>query len=193
MLKRLYHWTLAKAAHQKAPYWLAAVSFIESSFFPIPPDVMLAPMCLAKPHKAFQYALICTIASVVGALFGYAIGYFLFETVGSAILDFYGLDEQFEGFKVSFNEQGWLIVLLAGFTPLPFKVITIAAGATAMPLYILVIASIIARSARFFLVGALLWKFGQPMQDWIDKHFALATTVVGVLFVGGFLALKFVF
>lgn len=193
MLKRLYHWTLAKAAHQKAPYWLAAVSFIESSFFPIPPDVMLAPMCLAKPHKAFQYALICTIASVVGALFGYAIGYFLFETVGSAILDFYGLGEQFEGFKVSFNEQGWLIVLLAGFTPLPFKVITIAAGATAMPLYILVIASIIARSARFFLVGALLWKFGQPMQDWIDKHFALATTVVGVLFVGGFLALKFVF
>jgi membrane protein YqaA with SNARE-associated domain len=193
MLKRLYHWTLAKAAHEKAPHWLAAVSFIESSFFPIPPDVMLAPMCLAKPHKAFQYALICTIASVLGALLGYAIGFFLFETVGSAILDFYGLGDQFEAFKVNFNEQGWLIVLLAGFTPLPFKVITIAAGATAMPLYILVIASIIARSARFFLVGALLWKFGQPMQDWIDKHFALATTVVGVLFVGGFAALKFVF
>ena len=193
MLKRLYHWTLAKAAHEKAPHWLAAVSFIESSFFPIPPDVMLAPMCLAKPHKAFQYALICTIASVLGALLGYAIGFFLFETVGRAILDFYGLGDQFEAFKVNFNEQGWLIVLLAGFTPLPFKVITIAAGATAMPLYILVIASIIARSARFFLVGALLWKFGQPMQDWIDKHFALATTVVGVLFVGGFAALKFVF
>ena len=192
MLKRLYHWTLAKAAHEKAPHWLAAVSFIESSFFPIPPDVMLAPMCLAKPHKAFQYALICTIASVLGALLGYAIGFFLFETVGSAILDFYGLGDQFEAFKVNFNEQGWLIVLLAGFTPLPFKVITIAAGATAMPLYILVIASIIARSARFFLVGALLWKFGQPMQDWIDKHFALATTLVGVLFVGGFAALKFV-
>ncbi|WP_017670719.1 YqaA family protein [Blastomonas sp. AAP53] len=192
MLKRLYHWTLAKAAHEKAPYWLAAVSFIESSFFPIPPDVMLAPMCLAKPEKAFRYALICTIASVIGALFGYAIGYFLFETVGIAILDFYGLGEKFEAFKVSFNEQGWLIVLLAGFTPLPFKVITIAAGATAMPLYILVMASVIARSARFFLVGALLWKFGQPMQDWIDKHFALATSVVGVLFVGGFVALKFV-
>ncbi len=193
MLKRLYHWTLAKAAHEKAPHWLAAVSFIESSFFPIPPDVMLAPMCLAKPHKAFQYALICTIASVLGALLGYAIGFFLFETVGSAILDFYGLGDQFEAFKVNFNEQGWPIVLLAGFTPLPFKVITIAAGATAMSLYILVIASIIARSARFFLVGALLWKFGQPMQDWIDKHFAIATTVIGVLFVGGFAALKFVF
>lgn len=193
MLKKLYHWTLAKAAHEKAPYWLAAVSFIESSFFPIPPDVMLAPMCLARPERAFRYALICTIASVLGALLGYAIGFFLFETIGLAILDFYGLGDQFESFKTSFNEQGWLIVLLAGFTPLPFKVITIAAGATAMPLYILVVASIIARSARFFLVGALLWKFGQPMQDWIDKHFALATTVVGVLFVGGFAALKFVF
>ena len=193
MLKRLYHWTLAKAAHEKAPHWLAAVSFIESSFFPIPPDVMLAPMCLAKPHKAFQYALICTIASVLGALLGYAIGFFLFETVGSAILDFYGLGDQFEAFKVNFNEQGWLIVLLAGFTPLPFKVITIAAGATAMQLYVLVAASIIARSARFFLVGALLWKFGQPMQDWIDRNFALATTAVGVLFVGCFAALKFVF
>ena len=193
MLKRLYHWTLAKAAHEKAPYWLAAVSFIESSFFPIPPDVMLAPMCLARPQKAFHYALICTIASVLGALLGYAIGFFLFETIGRAILDFYGLADQFDSFKTSFNEQGWVIVLLAGFTPLPFKVITIAAGATAMPLYVLIFASIIARSARFFLVGALLWKFGQPMQDWIDKHFALATTVVGVLFVGGFAALKFVF
>lgn len=193
MLKRLYHWTLAKAAHDKAPHWLAAISFIESSFFPIPPDVMLAPMCLAKPQRAFRYALICTIASVLGALLGYAIGFFLFETIGRAILDFYGLTAPFEEFKTNFNEQGWLIVLLAGFTPLPFKVITIAAGATAMPLYVLVAASIVARSARFFLVGALLWKFGQPMQDWIDRHFALATTVVGVLFVGGFAALKFVF
>ena len=193
MLKRLYHWTLAKAAHDKAPHWLAAISFIESSFFPIPPDVMLAPMCLARPDRAFRYALICTIASVLGALLGYAIGFFLFETIGRAILDVYGLDSQFETFKVSFNEQGWLIVLLAGFTPLPFKVITIAAGTTAMPLYILVAASIIARSARFFLVAALLWKFGQPMQDWIDRNFALATTLVGILFVGGFLALKFVF
>lgn len=193
MLKRLYHWTLAKAAHDKAPYWLAAVSFIESSFFPIVPDVMLAPMCLARPQRAFQYALICTIASVIGALLGYGIGFFLFETIGRAILEVYGLDGQFEAFKTSFNQQGWLIVLLAGFTPLPFKVITIAAGATAMPLYVLVPAAIVARSARFFLVGALLWKFGQPMQDWIDRHFALATTGVGILFVGGFAALKFVF
>lgn len=192
MLKKLYQWTLDKAAHEKAPHWLAAISFIESSFFPIPPDVMLAPMCLARPDRAFRYALICTIASVLGALLGYAIGFFLFETIGVFILDLYGLDGKFDVFKTEFNEQGWLIVLLAGFTPLPFKVISIAAGATAMPLYVLISAAIIARSARFFLVAALLWKFGPPMKAWIDKNFALATTVVGIVFIGGFVALRFI-
>lgn len=192
MLKRLYEWTLAKAAHPQAERWLAGISFVESSFFPIPPDVMLAPMCLARPRSAPRFAAICTIASVIGALLGYAIGYFLFETVGMPILNFYGQVEHFEEFRSAFNEQGWLIVLLAGFTPLPFKVITIAAGTTQMPLYVLIAASIVARSARFFLVAALLWKFGQPMKDWIDRNFALATTLVGVLFVGGFVALRWV-
>lgn len=191
MLKRLYEWTLEKAGHRTAPRWLAAISFMESSFFPIPPDVLLAPMCLSKPEKAWRYALTCTIASVVGALVGYAIGFFLFETIGKPILEFYGLGAKFEGFASAFNEQGWIIVLLAGFTPLPFKVITIAAGATAMPLYVLIAASIIARTARFFLVAALLWKFGPPMKAWIDRNFALATTVLGVLGVGGFVAIKF--
>ena len=193
MLKRLYDWTLEKAGHPKAERWLAGISFVESSFFPIPPDVMLLPMCLARPDKALRYALICTIASVVGALLGYAIGYFLFETVGQAILDVYGLGEEFEGFASAFNEQGWLIVLLAGFTPLPFKVITIAAGATAMPLHILVIAAIIARGARFFLVAILLWKFGEPMKAFIDKYFAPLTVLAGILLVGGFLALRYLF
>lgn len=192
MLKKLYNWTLEKAAHRHAERWLAFISFIESSFFPIPPDVMLAPMCLARPEKAFRFALICTLASLAGALLGYAIGYFLFETVGQSILSFYGLGDTFETFKQAFNAQGWLIVLLAGFTPLPFKVITIAAGATAMPLHILMIAALLARSARFFLVALLLHYFGQPMKDWIDRHFALATTLGGILFVGGFIALKFV-
>ena len=191
MLKKLYQWTLDKAAHDKAPHWLAAISFIESSFFPIPPDVMLAPMCLARPERAFRYALICTIASVLGAIFGYMIGSFLFDTVGVFILDLYGLGEKFDAFKTEFNEQGWVIVLLAGFTPLPFKVISIAAGATAMPLYVLIGAAIIARSARFFLVAALLWKFGPPMKAWIDKNFALVTTIVGIVFVGGFVAIRF--
>ena len=191
MLRKLYDWTLEKAAHRHAERWLFAISFMESSFFPIPPDVLLAPMCVAKPEKAWRYALICTIASVLGAMLGYAIGFFLFETLGKAILDFYGLGEQFGAFSQQFNEQGWLIVMIAGFTPLPFKVITIAAGTTAMPLFVLIAASILSRAARFFLVAALLWKFGPPMKAWIEDNFALATTAVGVLFVGGFVAIKY--
>jgi membrane protein YqaA with SNARE-associated domain len=193
MLKRLYEWTLEKAGHRHAERWLGAISFMESSFFPIPPDIMLIPMCLAKPERAFRYALICTIASVLGALLGYAIGYFLFETVGQAILGFYGLTESFETFRQQFLEQSWVIVLLAGFTPLPFKVITIAAGVTAMPLYVLIFAAVIARSARFFLVAALLWKFGEPMKRIIDRHFGLLTTLAGILLVGGFIAVRYLF
>jgi|TARA_R100001244_G_scaffold6593_33_gene8407 membrane protein YqaA with SNARE-associated domain len=190
MLKKLYEWMLDKAGHPQASKWLAGISFAESSFFPIPPDVMLAPMCLAKPERSWWYALVCTIASVLGALLGYAIGYFFFKAVGLPILEFYGVTDKFELFATSFNEQGWIVVLLAGFTPLPFKVITIAAGSTAMPLPILIGAAIIARSARFFLVAALLRFFGPPMKNWIDNNFALATTVVGILFVGGFAAVR---
>tara|TARA_R110002094_G_scaffold47688_2_gene59175 strand:+ start:6657 stop:7238 length:582 start_codon:yes stop_codon:yes gene_type:complete len=190
MLKKLYEWMLDKAGHPQASKWLAGISFAESSFFPIPPDVMLAPMCLAKPERSWWYALVCTIASVLGALLGYAIGYFFFKAVGLPILEFYGVTDKFELFATSFNEQGWIVVLLAGFTPLPFKVITIAAGSTAMPLPILIGAAIIARSARFFLVAVLLRFFGPPMKNWIDNNFALATTVVGILFVGGFAAVR---
>ena len=191
MLKKLYEWTLEKAGHRHASRWLGAISFAESSFFPIPPDVLLAPMCLAQPRRAFFYAFVCTAASVLGALLGYAIGYFLFEAVGEPILNFYGAIEKFDEFSRKFNEMGWIWVLLAGLTPLPFKVITIAAGATAMPLYILIFASIIARSARFFAEAALLWAFGPPMKRWIDANFALATTLVGIAFVGGFAAIKY--
>ncbi|MGP1354787.1 MAG: YqaA family protein [Parasphingopyxis sp.] len=193
MLKRLYHWTLEKAGHRQAERWLGGVSFVESSFFPIPPDVMLLPMCLARPDRAFRYATICTITSVLGAVLGYAIGYFLFETVGQPIIEFYGYTGDFESFATSFNEQGWIIVLLAGFTPLPFKVITIAAGATGLPLHILIPAAIIARGARFFLVAALLWKFGEPMKAFIEKYFGLLTALAGVLLVGGFVAVRYLF
>lgn len=192
MLRRLYDWTIEKCGHAHAERWLAAISFAEASFFPIPPDTLLAPMCLARPARAFRYAFICTAASVLGALLGYAIGYFLFETVGQPILSFYGAGAQFEKFAADFNEHGWAIVFLAGFTPLPFKVVTIAAGATVMPLHILIIASIISRAARFFLVAGLLWKFGVPMQRLIDRHFALITTAFGALLVGGFVAIGLV-
>ncbi len=191
MLRKIYDWTLEKAAHKYSERWLAAIAFMESSFFPVPPDVMLAPMCLAEPKRSFRYAALCTFASVMGAILGYIIGSFLFDTIGMAILDFYGLGEKFESFSEQFNAQGWIIVLLAGFTPLPFKVITIAAGATGMPIYILIFAAIIARSARFFLVALLLWKFGPPMKEWIERNFALATTLVGAAFIGGFVAIRY--
>ncbi|MBH9538832.1 YqaA family protein [Novosphingopyxis sp. YJ-S2-01] len=192
MLRRLYEWTLDKAGHRTAPRWLAAISFAESSFFPIPPDVLLAPMCLAKPQRSWWYALVCTIASVLGSLLGYAIGFFLFDKIGQPILEFYGMSKEFSDFSVKFNSQGWIWVMGAGFTPLPFKVITIAAGATAMPLHILLIAALISRAARFFLVAGLLRFFGPPMKLWIDKHFALATTLLGVLAVLGFIAVKYI-
>ncbi len=191
MLRKLYDWTMEKAGHRYAERWLFGISFMESSFFPIPPDTLLAPMCIARPRYSFRYALICTIASVLGALLGYIIGSFLFDTIGIAILDFYGLGDKFESFSEQFNAQGWIIVLLAGFTPLPFKVITIAAGATGMPLYILIFAAIIARAARFFLVALLLWKFGPPMKQWIEKNFALATSLAGAAFIGGFVAIRY--
>lgn len=186
MLRRLYDWTLAKCGHPHAERWLAAISFVEASVFPIPPDALLAPMCLARPERAVRYAAICTLASVAGALLGYAIGMFLFETVGRAVLNVYGAMGKFETLAAEFNAQGALIVFLAGFTPLPFKVITIAAGATALPLPVLVVASLVSRAARFFLLAGLLWKFGAPMKALIDRHFALLTTAFGVLLVGGF-------
>ncbi|MFN3371189.1 MAG: YqaA family protein [Sphingomonadaceae bacterium] len=188
MLRALYGWTLDRCGHPHAERYLAGISFAEASFFPIPPDVLLAPMCLARPERAFRYAAITTLASVAGALLGYAIGFFLLEAVGKPILAFYGATQAFDRFAADFNAHGLLIVFAAGFTPLPFKVITIAAGATAMPLWVLVSASLVSRAARFFLVAALLWKFGEPMKRIIDRHFALLTTAFTLALIGGFAA-----
>lgn len=191
MFRSVYDWTLAKCAHPLAERWLALISFVESSIFPIPPDVLLGPMCLARPERSFRYAAICTVASVVGALLGYAIGLFLFETVGQWVFAMYGLEDKYAAFAENFNEHGWIVVFLAGFTPLPFKVITIAAGATAMPLHVLLLASLIARSARFFLVAFLFWKFGFPIKAIIDRHFNAISIVIGIIFVGGFAAVSY--
>ncbi|MGF1550185.1 MAG: YqaA family protein [Sphingomonadaceae bacterium] len=191
MLRRLYEWTLARAAHPRAERWLAFISFIESSFFPIPPDVLLAPMCLASKEKCFRFAFVTTAFSVLGGLLGYLIGLSLFDTIGEWIIVAYGLQHEFGEFAEAFNEQGAIIVFLAALTPLPFKVITIAAGATQMPLLALVAASIVGRGARFYLVALLLWKFGPPMKRLIDRHFGLVTTAFGLLAVGGFIAVKY--
>lgn len=192
MLKRLYNWTLSLAGHPKAPAWLGAVSFIESSFFPIPPDVMLLPMCLAKPKRALWYALVCTIASVAGAMLGYAIGSVFFDTIGQSILSFYGYEEKFAEFSRIFNEQGWIWVALFGLTFLPFKVITIASGVAGLAFPPFIIAAIASRGTRFFLVAGLLRLFGAPIAAFIEKRFNLVVTGFTVLLIGGFLLVSVV-
>ena len=192
MLRRLYDWTMGLAAHPRARVALGAVSFAESSFFPIPPDVMLIPMVLAERARAWTLALLTTLTSVVGGLAGYAIGYFLFESIGQPVLSFYGYEDRFAAFRTTYDEWGALIVFGAGLTPFPFKVITIASGVFQMNIVVFVLASVIARGSRFFLVAALLYWFGPVIRDFIEKRLGLLTIVFFVLLVGGFVLLRYV-
>ena len=192
MLRPLYDRTMALAGHRHANWALAAVSFIESSVFPIPPDVMLIPMVLAQRHKALLIATICTVASVMGGLLGYVIGLFLFENIGQPILDFYSYGEKFSSFQSRYNEWGVWIVLIAGLTPFPYKVITIASGVTGLSLPVFVIASIFARGARFAIVAALLWKFGESIQNFIERYLGILCMVFIALLIGGFAVVKLV-
>ena len=190
MLRKLYDWTLRLAQHRHATAALVAVSFIESSVFPIPPDALLVPMVLAQRDKALWLALLCTVASVLGGLLGYGIGYFLFETVGRHIIALYGAEETFERFRVLYAEWGWWIVAMAGFTPFPYKVITIASGVFALNPATFLIASAVSRGARFFLEAALLWWVGPPIQRFVEKNLGLVAGVFFVLLFGGFVAAK---
>lgn len=176
---------LAQSPH--AIWALAVVAFVESSFFPIPPDVLMIPMIMAQPRKAFYIAAVATVASVLGGLFGYFIGYGLFETVGKPVLDFYGKGALFDDFAVRYNEFGAWAVLAAGVTPFPFKVITIASGVTQLSLPIFIVSAIIARALRFFIVAALLWKFGAPIKDFIERRLGLVFILFCILLFGGFL------
>jgi len=191
MLRGLYDRTLQLAAHRRAKGWLAALSFAESSFFPIPPDVMLIPMVLAERERAFRIALICSAASVLGGLAGYAIGMGLYESVGKPLLDFYGYGEKFQHFTAQYSEWGAWIVAFAALTPFPFKVITIASGVAGLDLVVFFVASLLARSFRFYLEAALLWKFGTPIRGFIEKHLGLLTLVFFALLVGGFVLIKY--
>ncbi|MFX4219847.1 MAG: YqaA family protein [Thalassobaculum sp.] len=190
MLRPFYDWTLRVSGHRHAERWLAAVSFIESSVFPIPPDVMLVPMILADRTRAWRIALIATIASVLGGLAGYAIGLFFFEAIGQPILDFYGKADRFDEFATMYNEWGAWVVFGAGVTPFPYKVITIASGVTRLDLLIFVIASVLSRGLRFFVVAGLLWYFGPPIRKILERHLGLITTLFFVLLLGGFAAIK---
>ncbi len=193
MLRRLYDWTMGLAGHRHALPALALVSFIESSLFPVPPDILIIPMVLAARSRAWRIAVVATVASVLGGLLGYAIGAGLYETVGRPVLDFYGYAEKFEGFRDAYNEWGAWIVAGAGFTPFPYKVITIASGVTGLDLAVFMLASLISRGARFFLLAALLWYFGPPIRRFIEANLPLLATLFFILLFGGFLVARYLF
>lgn len=191
MLRALYDWVLRLSAHRRAPAALAGVSFAESSFFPIPPDAMLIPMCLAKPERAYYYALVCTIASVAGGVLGYVIGYYLFEAVAMPVLRAYGYTDALARFEAWYGEWGAWLILIKGLTPIPYKIVTIASGAAKFSFLIFMVCSVITRGARFFLVAALIRRYGAPIQEFIERRLTMVTTVAAVLIVLGFVALRY--
>ena len=190
IFKNLYEWTLDKSSKKGAPWFLSIISFSESSFFPIPPDIILIPMVLAKRTKAFFYASICTLSSVGGGILGYLIGFLLFNSVGILVVEFYHLGEEVSKFKSYYNSYGAWIVIIAGFTPFPFKVITIASGLFQLNFFVFLICSILSRGARFYLVSGLLYFFGEKIRLLIDKYFNVLTIVFFVLLVGSILIIK---
>jgi membrane protein YqaA with SNARE-associated domain len=192
MIRALYDWTIRQAHSPQALWILAFVAFIESSVFPIPPDILMIPMILAAPRKAFVIAGIATVSSVLGGMFGYWIGAVFFDQIGLPVLDFYGKTANFETFRQTYNDWGAWAVLIAGVTPFPYKVVTILSGSTGLDLVVFTIASIIARGLRFFIVAALLWKFGAPIRDFIERRLGLVFTVFVVALIGGFILLRYI-
>jgi membrane protein YqaA with SNARE-associated domain len=193
MFQRLYDRTMSLASHRHALRVLALVSFAESSIFPIPPDAMLIPMVLAHRERAWTMAAVCTIASVLGGILGYVIGYFLFEAVGRPILDFYGYQEEFQRFADAYNRWGLWIILIKGLTPIPYKLVTIASGVAQFDPVVFILASIATRGARFFLVAALLRRYGPPIRTFVEKNLTAVATAALALIVGGFVAVKYLF
>ena len=189
--KKTYNWTLEKAQHKNAKWYLSLISFAESSFFPIPPDILLIPMALASKANALFYAFICTLFSVLGGILGYAIGYFFYNSVGIYIVDFYHLENSFNIFEDYYKEFGILIVLGAGITPFPYKFITIASGVFGLNIFLFIIVSIIGRGLRFYLIAILLYFFGEKIKLIIDKYFNFLTIVFFILLVGSVFIIRF--
>ena len=191
MIERLYNWMMGMATHDRAPQALFCIAFVESSVFPIPPDVMLIPMVLARRSQSWVYATIATAGSVIGGVAGYAIGYYLFAAIGEPILNFYGYGEKYGQMQALFDAWGPWILIAKGWTPFPYKVLTIAAGVFKMSLGPFILASIVARAMRFYLVAGLLFWFGEPIREFIEKRLSLVTTAFVILLVGGFVAIRF--
>ena len=191
MLRALYDWTLSLAAHPRALWALAIVAFIEASVFPIPPDVLLVAMIIATPKRAFLIAGVAVLASVLGGLAGYAIGAFAFESIGRPVLETLGKADAVAAFNTRFNDLGFWSVLVAGITPFPFKVITIMSGWTGLPLVTFLLTSIIARALRFFFVAALLWRYGAPIRDFIERWLGLLSVLFVILLFLGFYTVRY--
>ena len=191
MIRRLYDWTMGLANTRHALWALAVVAFLESSVFPIPPDVLMIPMIIARPSRAFVIATVALVASVIGGAFGYFIGWGLFESVGQPVLEFYGKTGEFGHFAETYNQWGAWAVLIAGVTPFPYKVITILSGSTGLNFGVFMVASVIARGLRFFVVAALLWKFGAPIRDFIERRLGLMFILFVVILLGGFYMVKY--
>jgi membrane protein YqaA with SNARE-associated domain len=189
MFRALYDWTLRLAGHRHAIRWVAIVSFCESSessFFPIPPDVMVVPMILARRHQAYWIAAVVTVSSVLGGMLGYAIGMFLYDSIGQWLIRFYGMGEGIEQFREQFRTWGIEIILIKGLTPIPFKLVTIASGIAGFSFPAFVVASAATRGARFFAIAWLLKRYGAPMQDFIERRLTLVGWTAVALLVGGF-------
>ncbi len=193
MIERLYAWMMSRANHRHAMPTLALFAFLESSVFPIPPDVLLIPMVLADRTRAFRIALVCTISSVVGGMLGYAIGYFLYRTLGQFVIATYGLQHAFAQYRELFRHWGLWIILIKGLTPIPYKLITIACGVARFDFATFVAASIVTRGLRFSLEAGLLWYYGEPIRAFIERRLNLVTWLFLIGLVGGFVVIKFVF
>jgi len=186
MIKKLYDWTMSLSASPHAPYALGAIAFAESSFFPVPPDVILLPMTLAEPRRAWRYALICTLCSVAGGALGYAFGALFFDTIGQWLIHLYGYGEKMEAMRVFYAQWGALFILVKGVTPIPFKLVTIVSGLLAYNFPLFIALSLVTRGARFFILAALINKFGDPIRDKLEKHFGLFMGGLAAIVVIGF-------
>jgi membrane protein YqaA with SNARE-associated domain len=191
MLDRLYARTLALAASRHAIPALVVVAFAEASFFPLPPDLLLIPMVLARPRRAFLIAAVCTLASVAGGFLGYAIGYYLFAALGRPVLEFYHAMDRYEALKAAFAHWGVWIILIKGLTPIPYKLVTIASGVAHFNPVAFGLASLASRSLRFFLLALLLWRFGEPVRAFVERRLMLVTSLFAAALIGGFVVLRY--
>jgi membrane protein YqaA with SNARE-associated domain len=192
MLRRLYAWTLSLAAGPRADQALFWVAFTESSFFPLPPDILLVPMTIARPERAYRLAILCGIASTLGGLLGYAIGALLYDSVGLWIINLYGYGDKMESFRHAYAEWGMWIILLKGLTPIPYKLVTIVSGFAGYNVFLFVLLTIISRTLRFLAVAWLLKRYGEPVREFIEKRLEIATIILLVFVVGGFVLVKYV-